>query len=57
MMSPAAITNTGRGPTLATGGPYSAECVEDEFSEVRVEHVQLASCRRRANLKRGGHLL
>ena len=28
MMSPAAITNTGRGPTLATGGPYSPECVE-----------------------------
>jgi hypothetical protein len=31
MMSPAAITDTGRGPTLVTGCPYSAECVEGEF--------------------------
>jgi hypothetical protein len=29
-MPPAAITGIGGGPTLATGGPYSPECVEEE---------------------------
>ena len=38
-MSPAAITDTGRGPTLATGGHYSAECVEEEFCELRTNGV------------------
>jgi hypothetical protein len=35
-MPPAAITGIGGGPALATGGPYSPECVEEKFSEVHI---------------------
>jgi hypothetical protein len=37
--------------------PYSPECVEEEFCEVRAGHVRLASCSHRASLKGGVHLI
>jgi hypothetical protein len=50
-MPPAAITGIGGGLALATVGPYSpGECVDNEFSEVRLQnssspsrHIRMAS--------------